>query len=213
MNNYLSGISVNFHASVRIEKEGLVLYFDPYKIDNEHSLNDADYIFITHSHYDHFSIEDIKKVKRDNTKFVAPFDLKEKIIDIGVLESNIMLVKPGKSYEFDSVSFDVIASYNINKDYHKKEYNWVGYNVLLDNKKYYIIGDSDIIPEMDNIYTNFLFVPVGGTYTMDYNAAANLTNKLKPECVIPIHYGEVGSVYDANKFLKKIDQNIRGFIL
>lgn len=213
MNNYLSGISVNFHSSVRIEKEGLVLYFDPYKIDNEYSLNDADYIFITHSHYDHFSIEDIKKVKRDNTKFIAPFDLKEKIIDIGVLESNIMLVKPGKSYEFGSVSFDVIASYNINKDYHKKEYNWVGYNVLLGNLHYYIIGDSDVIPEMNDVKTDFLFVPVGGTYTMDYMEAAELANKIKTKYAIPIHYGEVGSIIDAKNFIKKLDDNIKGVII
>lgn len=206
-------ISVNFHASIRIEKEGLVLYFDPYKITDEKSLNDADYIFITHNHYDHFSKDDIKKVLSSNTKFIAPLDLKEELINLGVIESNMLLVKPGDSYKLEGISFDVIASYNINKAYHKKEYNWVGYNVLLGDKRYYAIGDSDIVPEMNDVEVDILFVPVGGTYTMDYKEAASLANKLKPEYAIPIHYGEVGSINDANKFIENLEDGIKGVII
>lgn len=214
MNKDLYGdIKINFHASIRIKKNNLILYFDPYKITNEISLNDADYVFITHRHYDHFSKEDIKKVMKYKTKFIAPLDMREELINFGVLESNMILVEPGTTYKLDDISFDTIASYNINKDYHKKEYNWVGYNVLLDNKKYYIVGDSDVIPEMNNVYADVLFVPVGGTYTMDYKEAADLTNELKPKYAIPIHYGEVGSVNDANKFTESINDNINGIII
>ena len=214
MNKDLFGdIKINFHASIRIKKNNLVLYFDPYKITNEISLNDADYVFITHGHYDHFSKEDIKKVMKYKTKFIAPLDLKEELIDLGVLESNMILVEPGATYKLDDISFDTIASYNVNKDYHKKEYNWVGYNVLLDGNKYYVIGDSDFIPEMNNVDVDVLFVPVGGTYTMNYNEAAFLTNKLKPKYAIPIHYGEVGNVRDARNFIESINDNINGLII
>ena len=207
----LDGININFHASIRIQKNNLILYFDPYKITTKN--NDADYVFITHGHYDHFSKEDIKKVMKYKTKFIAPLDLKEELIDLGVLESNMILVEPGATYKLDDISFHTIASYNINKDYHKKEYNWVGYNALLDSNKYYVIGDSDFIPEMNSVDVDVLFVPVGGTYTMNYNEAALLTNKLKPKYAIPIHYGEVGNVSDARNFIESIDTNIKGIII
>lgn len=211
--NLLDGINVNFHASIRIQKDDLIVYFDPYKITDDHSFNDADYVFITHKHYDHFSSEDIRKVMCDKTKFVAPLDLKEELINLGILENNIILVKPGVTYKLDNISFDTIASYNINKDYHKKEYDWVGYNVLIDGNKYYIIGDSDVIPEMNNVCADVLFAPVGGTYTMDYKEAVSLTNKIKPKYVIPIHYGEVGSIVDARKFIENVDDDIKGVII
>ena len=73
----LEGIEVLYHSSIRIEKEGNVIYFDPYGIKEER--NDADIIFCTHSHYDHFSEEDILKVKNEDTIIVATVDLEEKI--------------------------------------------------------------------------------------------------------------------------------------
>ena len=51
-------ISINCHSSIKIVSDKII-YFDPFKIEND--VHDADIIFITHDHYDHFSIEDIKK--------------------------------------------------------------------------------------------------------------------------------------------------------
>lgn len=209
--NIIDNISINYHASIRMEKKGVIIYVDPYRIKNVK--NDADYIFITHKHYDHFSPIDIMKVLNDTTKFIVPMDLKEELINLGVLNSNIILVKPNEIYNLKNISFEVIKAYNINKEYHKKEYNWVGYNISIDNVKYYVVGDSDIIPEMDNILCDVLFVPVGGTYTMDYKDAILLANKLKPRYAIPVHYGEVGSICEARKLVENIDTNINAIII
>ena len=57
----LENIRVLCHSSIKFEKEKTI-YFDPFKVDKNY--NDADIIFITHSHYDHFSEEDILKVKK-----------------------------------------------------------------------------------------------------------------------------------------------------
>ena len=46
-------IEVNTQSSIKLIGEKTI-YFDPYLINNNY--NDADYIFITHSHYDHFSL-------------------------------------------------------------------------------------------------------------------------------------------------------------
>ena len=58
----LENVSIFTHSSIQITAaDETKIYFDPFGITDE--LNDADYIFITHSHYDHFSLEDILKVK------------------------------------------------------------------------------------------------------------------------------------------------------
>ena len=70
----LENIEVLIHSSIKINK-GKVIYIDPYKIDKEY--NDADFIFITHSHYDHFSEKDIIKVIKNNTTVIS-FEIRSK---------------------------------------------------------------------------------------------------------------------------------------
>lgn len=205
----MEDITVNYHASIRMEKNNKVIYFDPFKI--EESKNDADYIFITHSHYDHYSENDIKKVMNNDTKFVVTSDLEDKIKNLGV--SNVTVVYPEKSIKVDDLKIDVIASYNTTKTFHKKSYNWVGYNVEMDNVKYYVVGDSDITDEMKKVKCDVIFIPVGGTYTMDSSEAAEVVNTIKPRYAVPIHYGEVGSRKSAEDFKSKVDNNIKVEIL
>ncbi len=209
--NLMDGITLNYHASIKIEKNDKVIYFDPFKIDN--SLNDADYVFITHSHYDHYSEQDIKKVKKDDTKFIVTSDLESKISSIGVTSENITVVYPGESYVIDDLKFDTIPSYNTNKTYHKKSYNWVGYNVDINGTKYYIVGDSDVTDELKTVKCDVIFVPVGGTYTMTDKEAINVVNEIKPKYAVPIHYGETGSKANAENFVNGLDEEIKGVVL
>ena len=130
----MDGVTLNYQSSIRIEKNNEIIYFDPYKITD--SKNDANYIFITHSHYDHFSKEDIKKVMNDNTKFVVTSDIESDIKALGVSDSNILVTYPNETHEIGDLTFDAIPSYNISKSYHKKSYNWVGYNVVIDGTAY-----------------------------------------------------------------------------
>ena len=209
--NIMEGISVNYHASIRIEKDGKVFYFDPYKIEDVK--NDADYIFITHSHYDHYSESDIKKVMNDSTKFIVTTDLEDKIKTLNVSDNNITVVIPNEKYKVDDISFNTIPSYNINKTFHKKSYNWVGYVVNIADVKYYIVGDSDSTDELKNVKCDVIFIPVGGTYTMDYMEASNAVNDMDVKYAVPVHYGEAGSRTDAEEFVNNLNDNIEGIIL
>lgn len=210
-NNIMEGITLNYHASIRIEKNNKVIYFDPFKIND--SKNDADYIFITHSHYDHYSQEDIKKVMNDDTSFIVTSDLESKIKNLGVKEDNILVVYPNESHTVKELSFDVIPAYNTNKTYHKKSYNWVGYNVNIDGVSYYVVGDSDVTDELKKISCDVIFIPVGGTYTMTDTEAASVVNEINPKYAIPIHYGEVGSKDNAQNFINSLKQSIKGEVL
>ena len=200
-------IEVLCHSSIRIEGENKIIYIDPYRIKEEK--NDADIIFITHSHYDHFSEEDILKIKNENTQILVTTDLLEKTMDLGFKEEDITVVNPNNSYTVLDIEVNTIPAYNINKQFHPKENNWVGYILKLEGKRIYIAGDTDINEENKNVKCDIALLPVGGTYTTNYEEAAELANLINPELVIPMHYGEiVGEKEDAIKFKKLINENI-----
>lgn len=205
----MKNINVFKHNSIKILYNNLNIYIVPFKIDI--ISNDADIIFITHSHYDHFSIEDILKIKKDNTKIVSTIDTYDELKRY-FKDEDILLVLPNNNYDILDISFSTAYSYNINKEFHPKSKNFVGYILNLD-KKYYIMGDTDINEDISNIECDILFIPIGGTYTMDYIEASNYTNKIKPSIVIPTHYGLiVGDKSLGNKFSELIDSNIECII-
>ena len=207
----LENIKVLCHSSIRINKEK-VIYIDPFKIDKKYS--DADVIFVTHDHYDHYSEEDIGKVRKDDTVIVGPIDLLNKLLKIGFKQENIIVVKPNQKYSIDGINIETISAYNINKKFHPKENEWMGYIIEINSISYYVAGDTDITTENQNVKCDVAFVPVGGTYTMNFKEAANLINKIQPRVVVPIHYGSiVGTNQDALNFSKLLNENIKCKIL
>ena len=202
----INNISINCHSSIKINGEK-VIYIDPYKIKEINK--DADLIFITHEHYDHYSIEDINKIKKSNTRFIVPKSMKNRLVIDRISENDIISVDVKNKYNVDDIEFETIPAYNINKSFHPKNNNWVGYIININNIKYYIAGDTDITDEAINVKCDIAFIPIGGTYTMDYKEAATLTNKMKPKYTIPIHYGLiVGKYEDAIKYSNLLDKEI-----
>ena len=208
----LKGMECLGHSTVKINKNNKIIYIDPYNISD--GINDADYIFITHNHYDHFSEEDIKKVKNNETIIIITEDLYTNTLKLGFNGMNIITVKPNENYQVEGIKFSTIPAYNTNKTFHPKENNWVGYIIELEGSKYYIAGDTDITEENKKVKCDVAFVPVGGTYTMDFKEAAHLINEIKPKIAVPIHYGSiVGTIQDATDFVKLLHPNIKGIIL
>ena len=207
----LKNIEVLCHSSIRIDKEKII-YVDPFKIDNNY--NDADMIFITHDHYDHYSEDDIDKVKKEGTIIIAPEELLTKLLVKGYNKNDIVTVEPNKQYTLEGIKFETIPAYNTNKQFHPKENGWIGYIIEIRGIRYYIAGDTDITEENKKVKCDVAFVPVGGTYTMDFKEAAGLVNEIKPKIAIPIHYGSiVGTKQDATDFIKLLHPTIEGVIL
>ena len=195
------------HSTIKIITDKII-YIDPYNIKENY--NDADYIFITHSHYDHYSAIDITKCLKEETKIIITSDLKDKANNLKIKKEHINVVIPNNNYKIDHLFFSTIPAYNTNKSFHPKENNWVGYIIEINNIKYYIAGDTDITNEAKNVKCDIAFLPIGGIYTMDYKEAAILTNTIKPKIVVPIHYGSiVGTITDAINFKNSIDEDIK----
>ena len=202
----VSKITVNAQSSIRIDA-GKIIYFDPFSIEDE--AHDADYIFLTHDHYDHFSPEDISKVAKSGTIFVAPDGMKGKLGNIQGASGG-MIVKPGEAYKTDDFGFETVPSYNPMKPFHPKRAGWVGYILELDGKRIYVAGDTDATKEAKAVRCDIALIPIGGTFTMNYKEAASLINVIKPEYVIPTHYGDVvGSKSDGDSFAGLVDSGIK----
>lgn len=206
-------IKINCHSSIKIiDSKNRKIYFDPFRI--EENMNDADFIFITHEHYDHFEPSSINNISNDNTKLIMPLVMEEQIGKTKISKENVFLVEPHGKYLIDGIEFQTIPSYNENKQFHPKEKMWVGYIINLENEKYYIAGDTDITQENKNVKVDVALVPIGGTYTMTKVEAAELINIVKPKIVIPIHYGEiVGEKNDGEEFKKLINSDIECKVL
>lgn len=202
-------IKINAQSSIRLTDQETVIYLDPYLIEKE--VNDADYIFITHDHYDHLSIEDINKVIKESTIIIIPESCSKSLEEFN---NQIVKVKPNNKYLVGNLNFQTVASYNTNKLYHPEKNEWVGYLIDFNNKKYFITGDTDINKENKQIKCDVLLLPVGGVYTMDYNEAATLTNLIKPKLAIPTHYQTiVGTKVDAINYTNLLDKDIKSKIL
>ena len=201
----ISNISVNTQSSIRIDSSKII-YVDP--LDIGHESHDADYIFITHDHYDHMSMPDILKIMNEKTVIVIPAPLEARIKK-GTSCDNVICVEPGKRYETDGLLFETVSAYNRLKPFHPKRSGWVGYTINLDDTRIYIAGDTDATHEAENVKCDIAMVPIGGTYTMNYKEAAALINKINPMYAIPTHYGSlVGDKLDGERFMQLVDKNI-----
>ena len=167
MDNLTRGIRVLHQNAIRIEADGRVLYFDPHGVQD--APHDADYIFVTHDHYDHFSPEDIGRVSKAGTTLVVPESARAAAEAVGLA---VLPVQVGQSAALPGVSFRTVPAYNLNKKFHPRAKDWVGYVAEFGGGIYYIAGDTDATPEARAVRCDVALLPIGGTYTMDAEEAA-----------------------------------------
>ena len=209
----MAKISINARSSIKIEGTK-VIYFDPFKITEDK--HDANIIFITHEHYDHFSPEDIKKISNENTILIAPYSMKQTVIEeVNKIVGETKFVKAeeaGTSLMIDNVLIKWVRAYNIDKPFHRKENDWIGYVITLDEETYFVTGDTDANEDNVNVKCDILLVPCGGKYTFNTEEAAEFTYKIQPRKVIPTHYtdivgeSEIGEIFKCA--IRQLVQNI-----
>ncbi|NNM96164.1 MAG: MBL fold metallo-hydrolase [Candidatus Dormibacteraeota bacterium] len=176
---------------------GLSVYIDPWEVTTS---DPADLIVITHAHFDHFSPDDIERVRTPKTVVVAPRDVAQEI------PGQVVAVAPGEVLEAAGVHLETVPAYNVAEERleaHPRANGWVGYLLTLGGHTYYHAGDTDHVPELDRIRTEVAFLPIGGTFTMDVEEAAGLARAISPRLAVPMHYGfVVGAEHDAEDFAR-----------
>ena len=200
-------ITINTQSSIRIDGSK-VIYSDPYK--RSKAANDADIVFITHAHYDHFDEPSLKNTVKADTIIVCPASMLTDVKSMNISKGEVIGMNAGDTEEVDGITVEAVPAYNLNKNFHPKSNGWVGYIITMDGVRYYAAGDTDALPELEDVECDIAFVPVGGTYTMTATEAAGLVNKIKPAIAIPIHYGTiVGRAADADTFAAGLDDGIK----
>ncbi len=207
----LERITVNEQSSIRIEAEK-ILYIDPFRVKD--APHDADLIFITHAHYDHFSPEDIEKVRKDDTVFVIPASMAADVKGMGVDGTKTVALAPGETTLVMGFPVETVPAYNTNKKFHPKKNGWLGYILTVDGVRVYIAGDTDDTEEARAVKCDIAMLPVGGTYTMTAKEARELAKVLAPKAAIPIHYGTVvGKESDFDTFAKGLGFAVKKLFL
>jgi len=190
------------HSGFRIKTKNSVIYIDPFQLREDYVSEDnmADFIFITHSHQDHCSIEDIQKITRDGTRIICTADCQSKFRHV-FAKVEIINADSSSKLEFKDYEIRVwcVPAYNLNKRFHTREEDWVGYIIQIgeDSEKIliYHAGDSDLIPEMKNIKDiDVAILPIGGNFTMNAGEAAKAASIIQPKIAVPMHYASIPNV-------------------
>jgi L-ascorbate metabolism protein UlaG (beta-lactamase superfamily) len=189
------------HASFRIISNNIVIYIDPYYGEDYDKM--ADIILISHDHYDHFSQEKIAKIRLDSTIILGPEPISH--ILRGTTQINV-----DEEKQINNIRIKAVPAYNLNIPNHEKGAG-NGYLIAIEDKIIYFAGDTDLIPEIQDIKANIALVPIGGTYTMNAKQAAMLINKIKPDLAIPMHWGSgiVGNKDDADYFKELVETEVK----
>ena len=190
------------HDSFKI-KNGKTVIIDPFKI--RPSSDKADILLISHEHFDHFSLDDIKKIVNQSTTIVTIPAVKKELSSLQVKE--VKAVTPGDKLKLGDISIEVVPAYNLNKFrepgkvFHPKEDGKAGFIIGIKGVRIYHAGDTDAIPEMKGLKPDVALLPVSGTYVMTPEEAAQAAKMVEPKLAIPMHYGAiVGTEQDAHKF-------------
>jgi L-ascorbate metabolism protein UlaG (beta-lactamase superfamily) len=200
-------------SAFRIEHGGLLIYVDPFKVpDGEPP---ADVLLLTHDHGDHLSPDDIARIRGAETKVFAGPAVTSKI------EQPFTELSVGDSAEYRSLKVHAVPAYTTTKlrdsgePTHPKEAQHVGYRFEIGELSFYFAGDTDVIPEMEEIGpVDYAFLPVSGVFVMTAEEAAEAAKIIQPSVAIPCHYGAVvGSEDDAKRFADLVPDQVRVWIM
>jgi L-ascorbate metabolism protein UlaG (beta-lactamase superfamily) len=199
------------HSGFRVDAGGATIYIDPYRVADGPK---ADVILITHGHYDHFSPQDIERLSDGRTWLVAPAAVAERV------GGQVASIAPGEGVQPPSargVDVRAVAAYNTSKRnpsgevFHPRDAGWVGYDVNVRGERLYHSGDTDVIPEMDQVIgVDVALLPVSGTYVMTAAEAAEAARRIQPKVAVPMHWGDhIGTYEDAAAFAEAAPVEVR----
>lgn len=181
------------HGSLMFRINDFIIHIDPVKSSGKYdNLPKADLILVTHEHYDHLDIGLINALRKQETVMYC------NTVSCSQVKWAQPL-KPGDIKTAGKITVEAVYAYNIvnerakGQPFHPKGVG-NGYVITIGDKKFYIAGDTENIPEMKALVgINVAFLPMNLPYTMTPSMVADAVKSFRPEILYPYHYGDTNT--------------------
>ncbi|MCX7797130.1 MAG: MBL fold metallo-hydrolase [Melioribacter sp.] len=199
------------HGTLMFEFNNIIIHVDPVTMYADYSkLPKADIILITHHHKDHCDRKAVELLKKENTKIYCTETCK-KVLTEGVVMRN-WDVKTFKAIKIEAIpAYNIVHKNNEGMPFHLEgECN--GYVITFGNKKVYVAGDTENIPEMKKLKNiDIAFLPMNLPYTMTPQMVVDAVKMFNPKILYPYHYGNtnLSELVELLKERKSIEIRIR----
>jgi L-ascorbate metabolism protein UlaG (beta-lactamase superfamily) len=183
-------------STIKIRTPKLVIYIDPYAVYNDEL---ADLILITHEHARHCSIEDIKRLAKEETVIIAP-----EYAASMIAHPFLTIIKAGEELKSSEVIVKAIPAYELIRSYLHPRNRGIGYLLNFHDTILYHAGDTDFVPEVASLRNiDVACFPIAG-FENSLDQALDFTNGVKPRFIIPIHYNPATDKKILNTFESKV---------
>lgn len=205
------------HDGFTVEYPEFSFAFDPYDLKDA-EIAPVDFVFVSHPHFDHCDPVSIRKLLKPTGKVLAPSACAK---ELESFSDQLELFEGKEKKQTQHFKYWTVPAYNIDKFrtpgevFHPKEKGFVGWVVEVGSTRWYHAGDSDLTPEMEALKKiDIAFLPISGTFVMTLEEALRAAEILKPDVVVPMHFGKLlGSVSDAHRFQNLLKDQTKVMVL
>jgi L-ascorbate metabolism protein UlaG (beta-lactamase superfamily) len=190
------------YATVRIESaDGTVVYLDPgrYGVLDDYDAQDGDLVCVSHVH--HYDSDGIERVASDDATVVVceavhHSETDRDVASVRDLRYDVMRVDDETDTLLGGVVLRTTAAYNhadgphtdaSGEPIHPPGFG-CGFHLQIGGVRVFWPGDTDVLEGHAELDVSLFLPPIGGTFTMDREAAARLAAEVDPDLVLPIHY-------------------------
>ncbi|MGS2760729.1 MBL fold metallo-hydrolase [Sinomicrobium sp. M5D2P9] len=201
-----------FHGTLALQWKDISIYSDPYGGAEKFSgIKAPDIVFISDIHGDHLDKNTLGDLDTSRTTFIVPQAVADQLPES--YKSKMIIMKNGEKKKISGITVEALPMYNLpeSKEAPHVKGRGNGYVLTLDDKRIYISGDTEDIPEMRALKNiDVAFVCMNLPYTMTVEQAADAVLDFKPVIVYPYHYRGRPDMSDTEKFKRLVDAGNKG---